>query len=71
MDQHVPRIVGIVATLALLTFANDELKGVVVALVAVTLLYLAVTHYPAAGALAGKPAAGLSRLFTAPRHGGP
>jgi hypothetical protein len=63
---HVPRIVGIVAVLAILSYANAETKGLIVALVAVTLLTLAVTHIGGVTSLAAGPAAGLRKVIKPP-----
>lgn len=64
--MHVPRIVGIVAFLAIVSFANAETKGLVAALVLVALVSLVVQNPAGVKSLAMDPAAALAKVIHPP-----
>lgn len=65
MDElHLPRIVGLVATLALLVWVNDNTKSrILPAVLGILVLYTALTNIDRATALIGSLQGSLGRLY--------
>ena len=73
-SAHVPRVVALLASLALLVWVNHSAPRILPAVLALVVLYAALTNLERAQALIESGPAALGRLIhpsTTPRVGGP